>query len=65
MKSMVQGFEDAGKKLGVKQVIIGNSSNDQAKENRTHQHLYVPGCERYRHRPIKPHRFHGRFETGQ
>jgi simple sugar transport system substrate-binding protein/ribose transport system substrate-binding protein len=32
MKSMVQGFEDAGKKLGVKQVIIGNSSNDQAKE---------------------------------
>ena len=32
MKSMVQGFQDAGKKLGVKQVIIGNSSNDQAKE---------------------------------
>jgi simple sugar transport system substrate-binding protein/ribose transport system substrate-binding protein len=33
MKSMVQGFEDAGKALGVKQVIVGNSSNDQAKEN--------------------------------
>jgi simple sugar transport system substrate-binding protein/ribose transport system substrate-binding protein len=33
MKSMVQGFQDAGKKLGVKQVIIGNSNNDQAKEN--------------------------------
>ena len=32
MKSMVQGFQDAGKKLGVKQVIVGNSSNDQAKE---------------------------------
>jgi len=32
MKSMVQGFQDAGKKLGVKQGIIGNSSNDQAKE---------------------------------
>jgi ABC-type sugar transport system substrate-binding protein len=33
MKSMAQGFQDAGKTLGVKQVIIGNSSNDQAKEN--------------------------------
>jgi len=32
MKSMVQGFEDAGEALGVKQVIVGNSSNDQAKE---------------------------------
>jgi sugar transport system substrate-binding protein len=32
MKSMVQGFQDAGKKLGVKQVIVGNSSNDQTKE---------------------------------
>ena len=32
MKSMVQGFQDAGKKLGVKQVIVGNSSNDQVKE---------------------------------
>ena len=32
MKSMVQGFQDAGKELGVKEVIIGNSSNDQVKE---------------------------------
>jgi len=32
MKSMSQGFQDAGKTLGVKQVILGNSSNDQAKE---------------------------------
>ena len=32
MKSMVQGFEDAGKTLGVKQVIVGNSSNDQVRE---------------------------------
>ena len=32
MKSMVQGFEDAGKALGVKQVVVGNSSNDQVKE---------------------------------
>ena len=32
MKSMVQGFQDAGKTLGVKQVIVGNSSNDQVKE---------------------------------
>ena len=32
MKTMVAGFQDAGKKLGVKQVIIGNSSNDQARE---------------------------------
>jgi simple sugar transport system substrate-binding protein/ribose transport system substrate-binding protein len=32
MKSMVQGFQDAGKTLGVKQVIVGNSNNDQVKE---------------------------------
>jgi ABC-type sugar transport system substrate-binding protein len=34
MKSMVQGFKDAAKKAGVPDanVIIGNSSNDQAKE---------------------------------
>ncbi|MGB4594428.1 MAG: sugar ABC transporter substrate-binding protein [Anaerolineaceae bacterium] len=32
MKSMSQGFQDAGNTLGVKQVILGNSSNDQAKE---------------------------------
>lgn len=32
MKSMSQGFQDAGQTLGVKQVILGNSSNDQAKE---------------------------------
>jgi ABC-type sugar transport system substrate-binding protein len=32
MKSMVQGFQDAGKTLGVKQVIVGNSNNDQTKE---------------------------------
>lgn len=32
MKSMTQGFQAAGKDLGVKQVIVGNSSNDQSKE---------------------------------
>jgi sugar transport system substrate-binding protein len=32
MKSMVAGFQDAGKTLGVKQVVVGNSSNDQVKE---------------------------------
>ena len=32
MKSMVQGFQDAGTTLGVKQVIVGNSNNDQVKE---------------------------------
>ncbi len=56
MKSMVQGFQEAAKQAGVPDanVIIGNSSNDQARENELINTLISQGMNGIAIAPLSP-----------
>ncbi len=54
MKTMVKGFQDAGAKLGVKQVLIGNSSNDVVKETELINTYISQGAKGIAIAPLKP-----------
>ena len=63
MKSMVQGYEDAGAKYGVK-VVTANTNNDQAKETELIQTYMAQGVSGHRHCSAEQGCLHRQPETG-